>query len=295
MYKRFVAGVKLALGLHHPGRNLKIFGGDVFLVSYPKSGNTWTRFLISNLVYPEQPANFGNINEMIPDPEGLSKRHLARLPRPRVIKSHQYFHPRYERILYVVRDPRDVAISEYHFHRKCRVIDDNLPIQQFLGEFLRGAYVPYGSWGQNVASWLATRNGDPDFLLLRYEDMIENTVSELGRIATFLHIDADVKRLVQAVECSSAENMRKLEKSQAHLWSSTRETRKDLPFVRAARSGSWKSELPEICVMQIERAWGHIMRYLGYPLAFPEKSPGNGATLEEMLLGNIASSGTVKP
>jgi len=126
MYKRFFAGVKLALGLHHPGRNLKIFGGDVFLVSYPKSGNTWTRFLISNLVYPEQPANFGNINELIPDPEGLSKRHLARLPRPRVIKSHQYFHPRYERILYVVRDPRDVAISEYHFHRKCRVIDDNL-------------------------------------------------------------------------------------------------------------------------------------------------------------------------
>ena len=112
MIERMRAGVKLALGLHHPGRNLAVFPDDIFIVSYPKSGNTWTRFLMANLVYPEKSPDFANLNQVIPDPEALSKRALARLPRPRIIKSHQYFDPRYRRVIYVVRDPRDVALSE---------------------------------------------------------------------------------------------------------------------------------------------------------------------------------------
>src|SRR5713226_10443120 len=198
MFKRFKAGVRLALGLHHPGRNLQVFSDDVFLVSYPKSGNTWTRFLVANLTHPEEPASFANINELTPDPEAFSKRRLASLPRPRIIKSHQYFDPRYERIIYIVRDPRDVALSEYHFRRKRRVIADGLPIEDFVSRFIRGVNTPYGSWGENVASWVFTRGSSPNFLLIRYEDMLENTVSELGRIAAFLNIDASRERLAQA-------------------------------------------------------------------------------------------------
>ena len=73
-------GARRALGLHHPGRNLDVFPDDVFLVSYPKSGNTWTRFLVANLAYPATPANFFTINTLIPDPEALSKRELSRMP-----------------------------------------------------------------------------------------------------------------------------------------------------------------------------------------------------------------------
>ena len=51
MMKRLIGGAKRALGLHHPGRNLDVWPDDVFILSYPKSGNTWTRFLIANLVY----------------------------------------------------------------------------------------------------------------------------------------------------------------------------------------------------------------------------------------------------
>ena len=284
MYRRIVAGIKLALGLHHPGsRNLKIYEDDVFLVSYPKSGNTWTRFLVCNLLHPDQPADFSNIDELIPDPEGLSKRHLAQLPRPRVIKSHQYFHPAYSRVVYIVRDPRDVAVSQYHFRRKRRVIADELPIEEFLPDFLSGAYSPYGSWGENVASWLSTRSGDPNFLLLRYKDMVANTVAELAKIAEFLRIDADEARLALAAERSSADRMRKLEKQQPLSWSTTRDTRQDLPFVRAARTGSWKHELPESCVSEIERRWGHIMSHLGYSLASRREVRGESA--QQILLG----------
>src|SRR5579864_3903338 len=131
MIRRVIAGTKRALGLHRPGRNLLVFPDDTFLVSYPKSGNTWTRFLIANLVYPEKHPDFSNINELIPDPEALSKRHLGQLPRPRILKSHQYFDPRYERVICIVRDPRDVVLSEYHFQIKRRVLAEDFPISDF--------------------------------------------------------------------------------------------------------------------------------------------------------------------
>jgi hypothetical protein len=49
------------------------------------------------------------------------------MPRPGIIKSHQYFDPRYKRVIYVVRDPRDVALSQFHFHRKRGLIEDSYP------------------------------------------------------------------------------------------------------------------------------------------------------------------------
>ena len=60
--------------------------------------------------------------------------------------------------------------------------------------------------------------------------------------------------------------MRELEQKQSHLWSSTRETREDKPFVRSAKAGDWKEELPEASVAEIESAWGQLMRALGYEL-----------------------------
>jgi hypothetical protein len=61
--------------------------------------------------------------------------------------------------------------------------------------------------------------------------------------------------------------MRKLEKAQSDQNSLTKDSRKDLSFVRAAKSGGWKSELPDHLVGQIEAKWGHIMTFLGYELA----------------------------
>jgi hypothetical protein len=280
MIARFIAGTKLFLRLHAPGRTLKIFPDDVFLVSFPKSGNTWTRFLIANLVYPDTPATFGNIHELVPDPDGTAKKILDRMARPRIIKSHECFDPRYPRAMYIVRDPRDVALSQYHYHRKCRKIDDDYPIEKFITRFLAGQTCPHGSWGENVSTWLVTRKNDPRFLLLRYEDLVENTSRELSKIATFLGIGATKERISQAVERSSADNMRKLEKAQSHLSTLTKTSRKDLPFVRAAGSGGWRSGLPPALAVEIEAAWGPLMKSLGYELT----SPGTQG-LEDFLLG----------
>jgi hypothetical protein len=279
-----VTGVKHLFGLHHPGRNLRVYPDDVFIVSYPKSGNTWTRFLIANLLYPETPADFSNINRLTPDPEASAKRELERMPRPRIIKSHQYFDPRYPRVICIVRDPRDVVLSSYHFQRKRGIIDDQYPLERFAARFIAGDTGPYGSWGDNVASWLVTRQNRPGFLLLRYEDMLEDTARELNRAASFLELPPDAERIANAVRRSAADEMRKLEKTQAHLWSSTKSTRKDVPFVRNAKGGGWRTGLPEAAVAEVEAAWGHLMTHLGYALLFPGRTTNFDSGFAETML-----------
>jgi len=266
--RHLIAGAKRAFGLHKPGRQLDVFPDDIFLVSYPKSGNTWTRFLVANLVYPDKQVDFANINDLTPDPEALTKRHLARMPRPRIIKSHQYFDPRYRRVIYIVRDPRDVLLSEYYFDIKRQIVDEGYPIENYVARFLgaEGGRV-YGNWGENVGSWVYVRGNDPGFLLVRYEALQSDGMRELARIAEFLGIAQDPQRLALALERSSADRMRELERKQAHLWSSTKETRKDKPFVRAAKAGGWRPELPEKCVTALETAWGQVMKDVGYELS----------------------------
>jgi len=266
MIARAVAGTRLLFRLHCPGRSLQILPDDVFLVSFPKSGNTWTRFLIANLVYPERSANFANIHQLVPDPEGTPKRHFDRMPRPRIIKSHECFDPRYPRVIYIVRDPRDVALSQYHYHRKCRKIEDDYSIDKFIVRFLAGETCPHGSWAENVSTWFITRRNDTRFLLLRYEDLVEDTPRELSKIAAFLGLAATPEHLGQAVQRSSADNMRKLEKMQSEDCSVTRTSRQDLPFVRSANSGGWRSALPKPVVAKIEAAWGPLMSWLEYEL-----------------------------
>ncbi len=264
MIKRVKAGIERGLGLHRPGRSLLILPDDIFLVSFPKSGNTWTRFLLANLRFPNQPATWANINRLIPDPAVTAKKDFDRMPRPRIIKSHECFDPRYPRVIYIVRDPRDVVLSQYHYHRKLRKIEDDSPVENFVTRFLAGETCPHGSWGQNIATWLYTSEGSPRFLLLRYEDLIADTAGELAKVVAFLKLSAGPEQIAQAVERSSADRMRSLEKTQADKNALVKGSRRDLSFVRAAGSGGWRTELPAAMAARIEAAWGPLMRRLGY-------------------------------
>jgi hypothetical protein len=60
--------------------------------------------------------------------------------------------------------------------------------------------------------------------------------------------------------------MRKLEKQQADQWTGTKNTRKEIPFVRAAKSGGWKETLPRQSADEIEAAWAPLLNFLGYEL-----------------------------
>jgi len=259
------------LGTDIAGRNLKIFPDDTFIASYPRSGNTWTRFLIANLMHPERPVTFANIETVIPDATALSSRKLKRVPRPRLIKTHEYFEPRYRRVIYLVRDPRDVVLSLYNFRRKYRSVDDSYPIERYVAErFLPGDLDV--SWGEHVGSWLGTRMNQPGFLLVRYEDLLQDPPRELYRLASFLGIAASTETLSQAIERSSANRLRQLEKVEHETWITTKGKRADVPFIAEAVAGGWKRKLPEPSVTLIESAWGHLMDLLGYETSAPRSS-----------------------
>jgi len=246
-------------------RDITIFPDDVFLTSYPRSGNTWTRFLVGNLVYQNEPVTFLNLERLVPDMYKHSDRTLRRLPRPRILKSHECFDPRYKRIIYVVRDPRDVAVSNYHWEMKQRSMGDSYPIETFVSRWMEPVYwARLGCWGDHVTSWLSTRQGREGFLLLRYEDMLAHPENEMGKVARLLGIDPLPERLARAAELSSADRMRRLEKDQGDQWVQTKYTRQDKQFVRKAGSGDWRTILPAESVQMIETAWGDIMKTLSY-------------------------------
>lgn len=248
-------------------RDITIFPDDVFLTSYPRSGNTWTRFLVGNLVYQNEPVTFLTVERLVPDMYKSSDRVLRNLPRPRILKSHECFDPRYKKVIYIVRDPRDVAVSNYHWELKLRSVRDGFPIEDFVPRWMEPQFWPrIGSWGDHVTSWLSTRQGKKGFLLLRYEDLKQDPQRALAQVAEFLGIEPSTDRLNRAVDLSSAENMRKLEKQESAQWVATTLTRQDKPFVRNATSGDWKAVLPEQTVAYIEKHWGHLMRNLGYEL-----------------------------
>jgi hypothetical protein len=259
------AGFQHAFGLHRPGRKLPVLPDDILLASYPNSGNTWMRFLIANLLHPDQSVDSNKLPKLIVDPDVTVKRDIDRVPRPRIVKTHSSFDPRYRRVIYLVRDPRDVAISRYRSLGRSGRIPADLPLETFLEPFLNSELDRYtGSWGENVGSWLAARSGYTGFLLIRYEDMVADTPRELVRIAKFVGWPNTPARISQAVERSFAHKSARPE---------------------SAQPSGWRSELTVSQVARIEAAWGDIMTCLGYELvSHPSQSPH-----EPRLISSLAS------
>lgn len=282
MIEKLVAIAQYFTHRDTPGRSLRVYPDDTFLVSYPKSGNTWVRFLVANFVHPDLDVTLLGADRLIPNVDGESRKYFKQMPHPRIIKSHYPFHPSYKRVIYVVRDPRDVVLSQYHFQIKRGVLPEGFPVEPYVDKFVAGEVCPYGSWGENVASWLAARRTNPDFVLIRYEDLLRHTSHELARMAQLLRIEPEPDRLAIAVERSTADRMRQLERVEGSMWASTKGTRQDMSFIRAAKDRQWKTGLPDACVTQIENAWGDLMESLGYsgelgyvarPVLLPKTAP----------------------
>ena len=262
---RIKSTLKSFWGLNAPNRAVTVLPDDRFLVSYPRSGNTWARFWLANLLSPQQSVTFATIEQYVPDIYQIADKVLLTRSQPRILKSHEYFDPQYKQVIYLVRDPRDVVVSYYHYHLKNHWIDAEFGLSEFVDRFLCGELPGgYGSWGENAGSWLGAREHDEMFLLCHYEEMLSQPLGTLRRMADFLGIQVDDASLQAAIKASDADRMRHLEKKESEQWQTTKGSDMNQPFVRVAQAGRWQEALPVAEAEKIIAQWYPLLQRLGY-------------------------------
>jgi hypothetical protein len=260
MFKNLKWSLKSIYIATRSGRNLRILPDDAFIVSYPKSGNTWVRFLVANLLNEGQEITFANIDRKMPDIYNNFRFSSKSL----ILKSHEFYDPRYRRVIYIVRDPRDVVLSYYHYFLKINAFHHTYPLSEFVDQFLNGELDNFGNWKENVGSWIGSRMGDGDFLLLRYEDILTSPTDKLSEIAKFLGISVSRDQISIAVDESSFERMQSIENETGHKWGSLKNSHPDRKFVRSGTAEQWRVDLSVQDVKKISGRWGELMFKLGY-------------------------------
>jgi hypothetical protein len=174
---------------------------DVFLVSYPRSGNTWLRFMLLQARPGFHKEDFQRIEEIIPDMHGGKPWFLCR--RANVIKSHLTYWQPFRRVVYLVRDGRAATYSNWKYQW------DEGKHRFSFSEYLSKPRWP-STWNQHVSGWAVAPETE---LILRYEEIEVNPSASLGALCKLLGWPVSPDQINCIVENSSKEKMRAMEQS----------------------------------------------------------------------------------
>lgn len=272
-------------------------GGIVWLASYPKSGNTWLRAFIHNLMRnPDQAYDINKMADLTmaeartqlytylePKPwADLTFEDIARL-RPQVhrelskanpgtifVKTHNALmenqgHPLVTMevtagAIYVVRNPLDVAIS--YSHHLAISIDETIDLMKTRGAMTvsteKNVYEVMGSWSQHVESW--TARPIAQLHVMRYEDMLNGPGRTFGGVAQFLGLKPPRERLDKAIKQSSFKVLANQEKAKGFV----ERPAKAESFFRKGEAGQWRRELTPDQVGRIVADHREQMDRFGY-------------------------------
>jgi Sulfotransferase domain len=244
---------------------------DAFIASYPRSGSTWLRFLLLELL-THNSAAFDSVNQMIPD-VGRHHRCPGLLPNGgRLIKTHEVYRPAYRKAVYLVRDVRDVVISEFEYENANQRISEDFEAFQVL--FLKGRVNGYGSWQCHVAAWLdSPLKAAGNLLVLKYEDLRSQTEDAVARVVDFLGVRARSDAIRKAIANNDVQRMRaKEDRSPQIAGLSPAKSNGDASrFIRNGAIGGWRSKLSEQQVSRIEQQTAEAMLRIGYSLVTPQQ------------------------
>ncbi|KAF1405176.1 Sulfotransferase family cytosolic 2B member 1, partial [Spheniscus humboldti] len=167
---------------------------DVVIATYPKSGTTWMQEILTLLFSRGDvlPAKTIPNWERAPWLEQIYFRDaLQDTAAHRLITTHlpaRVLAPALQqskaKVIYVARNPKDVAVSFYHFHRLAKFLPDPGSFDTFLTRFLEGT-VHYGSWFDHVKGWLGQRQL-LDIFYVTYEELHQDLRGTAQRLSAFL-------------------------------------------------------------------------------------------------------------
>jgi sulfotransferase family protein len=244
-------------------RHTTVSRRDAFLVSYPKSGNTWLRFMLTYMLSGRE-ADFDHDSTVVGEVGSHRSTPSVLEGGGRLIKSHEpYSGPQrrfYRKAIYLVRDGRDVAVSYYYTLIRREIYTGDFG--PFLSLFLRGGIDGYGPWHQHVESWLASPLRDHGSLLvLKYEDLLNEPEQNLSAAMEFLGRPVGRGQVDDAVRMHSAERMRDRERqSRFH----EEQKRSDIMFVRTAGPGDWARTFAAKDEELFAQVTGDLLPRLGY-------------------------------
>ena len=187
---------------------------DIWLASYPRSGSHFARFI---LVSARHFVEYGKFPEDLSGMKSIPDLHGGRLEfaasSPRIIKTHFPFDPRYRHIIHLVRDPRDVIISYFHYSKGLpQLFSEPVPAQlklpRFADLFLRGKVWP-GDIQAHSSSFADAANSG-EYTCIRYEALLGDPQQEYRRLLEAAGIAFPADRVDALIKHTSFSSMRQL-------------------------------------------------------------------------------------
>ena len=189
--------------------------GDVFVATYPRSGTTWTEQMVHLLVNKGEQGE-QRLTDAVPWLETLPHRpngmleFLKTLPQRRLFTSHSPYPlmpplgDTTAKIVYVARNPKDVAISTY-FHNQSKGGYEGTWEEHF--EIFLNGDVGCGPYFDHILPWWEASQKEERILFMKYEDMKHDHAGSVAKIASFLGIQADPQLIDRVVTLSSFKSM----------------------------------------------------------------------------------------
>ncbi len=272
-------------------------GALIWLASYPKSGNTWMRSFLHNLLRnPVKPVPLDELDRFclgesdadwyrqrstVPladmSPEDFARLRSAvhrdfteAFPDSVFVKTHNFLGEWHGQPLhnmdvtagaiYIVRNPLDVALSMGpHFGLSIDEVIDRLA-DETTSTAMTARHIPefHASWSTHVQSW--TQHPNPQLLVLRYEDLLDKPRKNFKRVADFLGLKPGAERLDRAIRFSSF----KMLKAQEEREGFKERSPKAEAFFREGRKDQWREKLTPDQVRRIIAAHHEQMARFGY-------------------------------
>ncbi|XP_008430281.1 sulfotransferase family 2, cytosolic sulfotransferase 3 isoform X1 [Poecilia reticulata] len=222
---------------------------DVLSVTYPKSGTIWMQEILPLVL------NGGDLTpiqtvvnwDRVP---WLEETRLAqvvdKLPSPRALVTHfrySFMPPSFRtskaKVVYVMRNPKDVLVSSYYFHQMATFLEDPGTFEEFMEKFLDGR-VFFGKWTDHVKSWRNAELGDR-ILFITYEEMVQDLPASIRHISGFLHRNLSEEVIQKIAEHCSFQSMKANAMSNFSLCPKEYMDSDKSPFLRKGIAGDWKN------------------------------------------------------
>jgi hypothetical protein len=201
---------------------------EFLLASFPRSGNTWVRFLIANVYNAIKnefsEIDFFNIHEIVPELKSnvIVRPYFNDLPF--VIKTHSKFTDSFENAILLLRNPFDTIYSYWDF------LNFNKGIKITLARTVTHEKYGIDAIVDHTNSFI--KNCE-NLLIITYENLIRQTPKELKKICDFLNIDVKDEIIKKSVKKSSFRAMRETESRKGRKFGD-----KNFRFIRKGEIGN---------------------------------------------------------